>query len=90
MRQWRCNESREDLRGPHPEPIVQAFLDQCLRHGPNGLDAAVFLLAGGLELGEPKDNPHYSNYERRLESSHDLRLALTPLLDALGEAQKHE
>jgi hypothetical protein len=70
------------------EPIVRAFLDQCLRYGPNGLDAAVLLLAEDLKLGETKDNPHYVNYERRLENSRDLRLALSPLLHALSKAPK--
>jgi hypothetical protein len=77
-------------RMTHPEPIVQVLMDQCLRHGPNGLDAAVFVLSDDLKLGRPKDNPHYANYERRLENSRDLRLALTPLLQVLTAASKGE
>jgi hypothetical protein len=72
----------------HSEPIVDALLDQCMRYGPNGLDAAVFLLAADLKL-DPKKNPHYINYERRLVTARDLRLALTPLLYALGDPSKH-
>lgn len=67
--------------------IVQALLDQCLRQGPNGLDAAVFLLVAELKLGSVTVNSEYSNYAKRLENSRELRLALTPMLASLVSEQ---
>lgn len=66
-----------------PVAFLQVLLGQALRHGPCGLDAAVFLLAFDLEI-EAKNNLHYANYERRLEGTRELRLALSPLLHVLG------
>jgi hypothetical protein len=73
-----------------PEPFVKILLDQCLRHGPNGLDAAVFIIATDLKLNEVQENLRYVNYERRLENNRDLRLALSPLLEALKVSSEDE
>lgn len=75
--------SIRDLKSP--KPIVGALLDQCLRYGPNGLDAAVFLLASDLGFRGLKANPQYTNYERRLENSRELRLGIGPILLFLNQ-----
>lgn len=59
--------------------LVQAILDQCLKLGPRGMDAAVFLLAA--ESGASAvSSIDYSDYEKRLEQNRDLRIALSPFL----------
>jgi hypothetical protein len=63
-------------------------LDQCLRHGPRGLDAAVFLLAQQLDLTISEGNAEYSNYAKRLDNSRDLRVALAPILAELRPRQQ--
>jgi hypothetical protein len=60
--------------------ILDALLDQCLRYGPNGLDAAVFLIAGRPSIERLCETPAYLNYVKRLENNSDLRLTLMPLL----------
>jgi hypothetical protein len=59
--------------------IVQALLDQCLKLGPRGIDAAVFLLAtqNGANVMSPID---YSDYEKRLVNNRELRVVLSPLV----------
>jgi hypothetical protein len=60
--------------------IVGALLDQCLRYGPNGLDAAVFLTVGQAEIESLRDTAEFRNYIKRVENSRTLRLALMPFL----------
>jgi len=62
--------------------ILDALLDQCLRFGPNGLDAAVFLAAGETKIGSRRDGATYKDYLKRLENSRALRLTLMPFLVA--------
>lgn len=60
--------------------ILDALLNQCLRYGPNGLDAAVFLSAGRPNIERLRHTPDYLNYLKRLENNRDLRLTLMPFL----------
>ena len=60
--------------------IVDALLNQCLRYGPNGLVAAVFLTAGRPSIERLADTPEFLNYAKRVENNRDLRLALMPFL----------
>ena len=62
------------------DAVVDSLLTQCLRLGPNGLDAAVFLTAGGSKLEYLRNALEYSNYVKRVENDRDLRLALMPFL----------
>jgi hypothetical protein len=59
--------------------LVRALLDQCLKLGPRGIDAAVFLFES--ESGtNAVSSIDYSDYEKRLEQNRELRIALSPLL----------
>ena len=60
--------------------IVDALSDQCLRYGPNGLDAAVFVTAGRAGIERSRSTPEYTNYVKRVENNRGLRLALMPFL----------
>jgi hypothetical protein len=60
--------------------ILGAMLYQCLRYGPHGLDAAVFLTAGRARIESLKDTPEYANYVQRVRNDRELRLALLPFL----------
>src|SRR5579864_141697 len=60
--------------------IVVAFLAQCFRLGPSGLDAAVFLSAAELGVRNFSADPEYWNYMKRLENNRELRLALMPMI----------
>ncbi|MGA2313410.1 MAG: hypothetical protein ABSF87_13735 [Xanthobacteraceae bacterium] len=65
---------RQERRG-----LLQALVDQCLKLGPHGIDAAVFVLAcedGSLGISEAD----YSDYEKRLTQKRDLRVTLIPTL----------
>jgi hypothetical protein len=64
---------------------VQALLDQCLKLGPRGVDAAVFLLASQTGANAMLAT-EYSNYEKRLSNDRDLRLAISPTLHALRKS----
>jgi hypothetical protein len=71
------------LQSVHPEEresILDALLDQCLRFGPNGLDAAVFLAAGNSKIGTRRGSSTYDNYFKRVGNNRTLRLALMPFL----------
>ena len=62
------------------EPIIDALLDQCLRLGPRGLDAAVFMAAGPARLEDVRNLSGYHDYIRRVENNRELRLVLLPFL----------
>lgn len=64
--------------------ICEALLDQCFRHGPRDLDAAVFLSALRLDLGAYVAQSDHSDYMKRVENYRDFRLALLPILQMLG------
>jgi len=62
------------------EKIIEALLDQCLRFGPNGLDAAVFLAAGEPRISNRRSSPTCNDYLKRLDNNRSLRLSLMPFL----------
>ncbi len=65
--------------------VIDALLEQCLRLGPNGLDAAVFVAAGDFKLQNWRSTPEFTDYFKRVENSRELRLTLMPFL-----ARPHE
>jgi hypothetical protein len=71
-----------DVSQERRDDIVEALLDQCLRFGPNGLDAAVFLAAGETKVESRRTGAAYKNYLKRLENNRALRLTLMPFLVA--------
>lgn len=68
------------------DAIVGALLEQCLRHGPDGLDAAVLMLASELKACNSEHGMLLANYERRLERNRELRLSLRPLVNILNSS----
>jgi hypothetical protein len=69
-----------DLTPYEREGILEALLDQSLRFGPNGLDAAVFLAAGEHKIVGRQDSLACIEYLKRLENNRHLRLSLMPFL----------
>lgn len=67
--------------------LLQTLLDQCLKLGPRGIDAAVFVLAydDGTLIMSAED---YEDYEKRLEQNRDLRVTLIPTLINLNNRTK--
>jgi hypothetical protein len=63
--------------------VLSALAQQCLRHGPNGLDAVVFALARDQAVALPINSLDYQVYRERLDANRDLRIGLTPILDDL-------
>jgi hypothetical protein len=72
--------SLQDIDSAPRDAIIDALLAQSLRLGPNGLDAAVLLIAGYQRLKDLRDTPGYQNYVKRVENNRSLRLALMPFL----------
>jgi hypothetical protein len=70
----------KDVSPDERESILEALLDQCLRFGPNGLDAAVFLAAGESRISGRRNSPACTDYLRRLDNNRYLRLSLMPFL----------
>jgi hypothetical protein len=68
------------LSGEARRSIIEAFVARCLRLGPQGLDAAVFLSAAELGFRDFSADPEYWNYLKRLENNRELRLALMPMV----------
>lgn len=62
--------------------ILDALLDQCLRFGPNGLDAAVFLAVGESKMAARRSEPDCKDYVQRVTNNRALRLTLMPFLVA--------
>ena len=69
-----------DVASDEREGILEALLDQCLRFGPNGLDAAVFLAAGESRIGGRRKSVACTDYLKRLDNNRYLRLSLMPFL----------
>lgn len=64
------------------DAVIDALLAQSLRLGPNGLDAAVLMIAGSQKLDGLRKTPEFQNYVKRVENNHNLRLALMPFLSS--------
>lgn len=64
--------------------VCAALLDQCFRHGPRALDAAIFLSVARLDIGAFVLQANYSDYVKRMGNNRELRLALIPLLEMFG------
>lgn len=63
--------------------ILETLLQQCLRHGPDGLDAGVFALA--VQAGKRAAGRRSAEYAGRLRTHRTLNLSLGPLYRALLE-----
>jgi len=74
-----------DLDNSERQRVGSLLTDCCLRHGPEGLDAAVFLAAERIGVRIPKDRPDYIDYLARLRSNRTTanRFAIAPLVQAL-------
>jgi hypothetical protein len=73
----------ETLERPAGMELCRSLLQQCLRFGPRGLDAAVLVYASQLGLAGQLGSEPMSNYARRVDQNKELRLSLLPLLAAL-------
>jgi hypothetical protein len=62
------------------EGVIDSLLEQCLRLGPNGLDAAVFVAAGDSKLQNLRSTDEFADYFKRVEHNRELRLTLIPFL----------
>ncbi len=67
--------------------FIGALLDQCFRHGPNGLDLAVFLAAIEVGVTNLRVHQRYGNYVKRLENNRLLRAAIKPLVLELAASK---
>jgi hypothetical protein len=74
------------MQTPAAEALCRALLQQCLRCGPRGLDAAVFVTAARLALAGELNSDEAANYVKRVEASRELRLSLLPLVSSLGRS----
>jgi hypothetical protein len=63
--------------------LCRVLLAQCMRFGPNGLDAAVLVRAIQLNISGEEMADLSSNYLKRVDECRDLRLSLLPLLEAM-------
>jgi hypothetical protein len=99
------NESREpfyaalgqrlvSLRSAMPDKqrtLIAALLVQCLKHGPDGLDAGVFAVAQERGLSFPEvDAVVWKQYEQRLDRTEELKFSLSALLHGLRNPSKSE
>jgi hypothetical protein len=73
----------EGLERPAAMELCRSLLQQCLRFGPRGLDAAVLVYASQLGLAGQLGSEPMSNYVKRVAENKELRLSLLPLLAAL-------
>jgi hypothetical protein len=72
------------LDGERGRATCDALLEQCFRHGPRDLDAAVFLSAARFDICASILQTDLSDYVKRMGNNRDLRLALLPLLEMFG------
>lgn len=73
----------ETLAQPAAIELCRSLLQQCLRFGPRGLDAAVLIYANQLGLAGQLGSELMSNYLKRVDVNKELRLSLLPLLATL-------
>lgn len=66
--------------------VCSILLNQCLRHGPTGADAGVFVASLGYGDLVEFDRDAHAAYVQRLENSRSLRNALFPLIYELANA----
>jgi hypothetical protein len=77
---------------PDRQPaLLAALLKQCLRHGPEGLDAGVLAVAIQRELSFPEvEQSTWERYEQRLGQKDSLRFSLSALLRGLSKlSERH-
>lgn len=72
-----------DAAQPIRHEILEGLVCCCLRHGPNGFDAVVFMLARNAGAAVDTQSLSYRDYRDRLAANRDLRIGLTPILDDL-------
>lgn len=68
--------------------LCKSLMEQCFKHGPREIDAAVFLSAIRLNLCDQVLVESYSNYKKRLENTHDLRFTLMPILNIMKSGEE--
>ncbi|MGE0769015.1 MAG: hypothetical protein AB7L90_21440 [Hyphomicrobiaceae bacterium] len=74
-----------DVMGDTRAEATRAMLDRCLRIGPDGLDAGLFLAALEWEVPIDRKSPSAIGYRERLLNNRSLRLSLTPLFDRVAK-----
>ncbi len=67
--------------------LSKALFEQCVRHGPQGIDAAVFVNMRNLGLQDVFDLKRHENYLRRVEAHREFRLSLMPLIQDLSRVR---
>ncbi|KQU22559.1 hypothetical protein ASG63_22160 [Methylobacterium sp. Leaf94] len=72
-----------DLPADIRAEITSALFEQCLRLGPSGLDAGVFMVAIDQDFDRAPLAPEVRAYRRRLDNDSDLRISLALLLEAV-------
>lgn len=77
----------DSMAAPTAINLCKVLLQQCMRFGPRGLDAAVILSASRLGLAGQLDSALTVNYLKRVEHDSDLRLSLLPMLHVLKLGQ---
>ncbi len=73
-----------DIPPTQRDEILRALMEGCLRLGPHGLDAGVFVAAALYETGHALPADELRTYRQRLENRSELRIGLSPLVDRLG------
>jgi hypothetical protein len=74
------------IRGLQTEkagPLYLELLMSCFRHGPDARDAAIIVAALEREIEDLPRDESVRRYVTRIEATHELRLILLPLMDAL-------
>jgi hypothetical protein len=71
----------------HVAAVIGVFLEQCFRLGPKGIDGAVFTAAFQRRVRIVPSNASAS-YRRRVDNDPELRLSLTPMLEALKPVEQ--
>ncbi len=76
------DELPEAVRGA----VTNVLVDRCLRLGPNGLDAGIFLAAILQKSDRALSADDLRSYRQRLDNNEELRMGLSPLLHRIGGA----
>lgn len=77
-----------DLTGDTRKDAIMVMLDQCLRVGPHGLDAGLFLAALEWCVRIDRTSSDARGYRERLLNDRLLRQGLAPLFDRAAKAYK--
>jgi len=73
-----------EIQDDQPDDIVHAIFDQCMRYGPDGMDAGLFVIARRIKASFDLSSHPAKAYRERLLANRQLRISLAPLFDRIN------